>query len=278
MTTVKRVLKQALTILGRVAYQIPGIDFLIQTYQESRRPAPLDEFASYDEYWDQRAQQGFRDPPHVMARYRCVTERIPDGARVLDVGCGDGGFLAYLKKDRPHCEVLGADISTRSIEMLIERGLRGLVLDPNRSLREQIDGSFDYVILMEVIEHIVDAESVIRQVCTFNPKRIFVSVPNMGFIFNRLRLMFGGRMPITVIVYHMREHVRFWTVKDFYEWAKVMGLEVEGVFGQHGYVPALVEHWPALFARAVVYELVPTGRAKVAASGRRPAVAVAVGE
>jgi methionine biosynthesis protein MetW len=269
--------RRTLSVLAKVAYQIPGIDFLIQGYRESRRPAPLDEFASYDEYWDQRAQQGFRDPPHVMMRYRCVSERIPDGARVLDVGCGDGGFLAHLKKQRPSCEVLGADVSARSVAMLSERGIPGLVLDPARPLREQIDGSFDYVVLMEVIEHIVDAESVIRDVCRFNPKRIFVSVPNMGFIFNRIRLMFGGRMPITVIVYHMREHVRFWTVKDFHEWAEVMGLEVKGVFGQHGYIPALVEHFPALFARAVVYELAPTGRAKVP-SGGRPALPAAAAE
>jgi methionine biosynthesis protein MetW len=193
-----------------------------------------------------------------MARFRFVTERIPDGARVLDIGCGDGGFLAHLKAHRPNCHVLGADIAPRSIEMLAARGLPGVVIDPARPLAAQLTGTFDYVTLLEVLEHIVDAESVIRQVCALGPKRIFVSVPNMGFIFNRIRLMFGGRTPITVIVYHMREHVRFWTVKDFREWAAVMGLEVKHVFGQHGYISALVEHWPALFARAVVYELAPS--------------------
>jgi methionine biosynthesis protein MetW len=255
MPPTKRFVKGVGRFLETLVFNIPGVDFLILAYREIRRPAPLEEFADYDEYWHQRSTEGLRNLPHVMLRYDYVTERIPDGARVLDVGCGDGGFLAYLKKHRPRCEVVGADVSERSIQMLREQNLEGVLLDRSRSLREQIDRSFDFVVLMEVLEHIVDAESLMRQVCEFKPRRIFVSVPNMGFIFNRLRLMFGGRMPITVVVYHMREHVRFWTLKDFYQWAEVMGLEVTHVIGQHGYIPALVRHFPALFARAVVIEL-----------------------
>lgn len=113
--------------------------------------------------------------------------------------------------------------------------------------------------MMEVIEHIVDAEDLMHQVMEMNPSRIFITIPNVGCIKHRLRLMFGGRFPITSIFYHMKEHVRFWTVKDFKQWSKAMGLHIISIHGQFDQgdklVKFVVKKWPTLFADRVVYEL-----------------------
>ena len=98
-----------------------------------------------------------------------------------------------------------------------------------------------------------------RQVLELNPDRIFVTIPNVGCLKHRLRLMFGGRFPITTIVYHMKEHLRFWTVRDFEQWVECFGLEVCSIHGQYSYGDRLVRYavkkYPSYFAPQVVYEL-----------------------
>jgi hypothetical protein len=100
-----------------------------------------------------------------------------------------------------------------------------------------------------------------RQVLALQPKRVFVTIPNVGFLVHRLRLMFAGRFPITSIFYHMKEHLRFWTVKDFHQWARHLDMVVCSYHGQVDR-PDKVVNWlsrgaPSLFADRVVYELEP---------------------
>lgn len=239
-------------LVKSIVVRIPVLNFLSHTFIELRKPMPLKDFVDYDEYWARR--QEHHKQREFLPRYKIITDLVPDGTSVLDVGCGCGDFLAYLKRHRPNCDVLGADISPLAIRILKEHGQSGCVVSPDLPLSAQIDRKFDYVVLMEVIEHVVDAESFLRDVVAFCPKRIFVTIPNMGYILNRLRLLFG-RMPITVIIHHMREHVRFWTVRDFREWAHVLGLDVKSVVAQNGHSPWLARLWPSLLARQVVYEL-----------------------
>lgn len=242
-------------ILRAIAKWIPGILLAWHLLKQITRDAPMEGFDDYDHYWRLRKRDISTDWWH--ARYSYVIDEIQDGTRVLDLGCGDGGFLKYLSKARPNCEVLGADISAEAIAMVRRRGLLGVHIDSARPLREQVPPHFDYVVLMELLEHVVEAERLFRDVLALTPKYLFVSLPNMGYFVNRLRLLIGGRTPITNVFYHMREHVRFWSVKDFRHWADVMGCEVTGVFGQYGYSLALARRFPRLFASGVVYRIVP---------------------
>lgn len=248
-------------LLVIACYVLP-LHFFTRLYLAIWGPAPLNEFADYDEYWDKRARLGMTDCRY-RARYELITKHIPDGTSVLDIGCGDGAFLSYLKQQRPNTDVFGVDVSCKAVAMLRKRGLNGMVINPNRPLRSQIGRPFDYVVLMEVIEHVYDAESLCRQTLDFHPKRVFVTTPNMGFIINRLRLFIGGRMPVTVILFHMKEHIRFWTVKDFKQWAGVLGFEVKSISCRYNRKSAyifnktIVRWFPGLFGRQLVYELMP---------------------
>lgn len=73
--------------------------------------------------------------------------------------------------------------------------------------------------------------------------------------------MFGGRFPITTIIYHMKEHLRFWTPKDFDEWAKTVGLKVDATHGQFvrgdAIVKFFIKKFPKLFASQIIYECSP---------------------
>ncbi|HRQ65525.1 MAG TPA: methionine biosynthesis protein MetW [Xanthomonadaceae bacterium] len=239
--------------------RIPILRALYRHYLDLTKPAPLVEFKDYDAYWQARIRDGRRG--RVLDRHRIVTDLIEDGDRVLDVGCGEGAFLRFLGANRPNCKLLGADIAETAIAELRKEGLDGIRLDYSRPLAEQVSGAWDVVVLMEVIEHVVDAEDLMRQVLALHPKRVVVTIPNVGCLKHRLRLMFGGRFPIASIVYHMKEHVRFWTVTDFREWADHLGLKVGSYYGQvdrgDGMVRWLTRRLPGLFADQLVYVLVP---------------------
>ncbi|MCP4107102.1 MAG: hypothetical protein GY749_16440 [Desulfobacteraceae bacterium] len=83
---------------------------------------------------------------------------------------------------------------------------------------------------MELIEHLPNPEVLMENIKCVNAKRYYVTIPNLGFIENRLRLSLGGKMPITRIIFHIKKHLRFWTVRDFKYWSEHLGYKVEHHF------------------------------------------------
>lgn len=228
--------------------------------------APLNNFNDYDEYWQMRTNN--QTLPAILPRYKIISNIIPNGASVLDIGCGNGSFLKYLISIKPDCHVTGVDISADVVKRLIEQGIPAKEVMQTVPLNEQFDQSFDYVVMMEVIEHIHDAEAITRQAALLAKQRLFITVPNVGFILHRLRLALFGRFPVTNICCHMKEHIRFWTVTDFSEWAHALRLNLVRTIPQvskneHLIVRYLAYKYPSLFAKAVIYELVPDNGASV---------------
>lgn len=237
--------------------KIPGLRILARLYEYIHRSAPLEEFVDYDEYWMSRVDDG--QVIKELDRFRVVSRLIHDGESVLDIGCGDCSFQRYLRTVSPNCQSLGVDTSLKAVTLAQGMGINAKQINKDSRLNEQIKRGWDVITLMEVIEHIPDAEELMRQVIELQPKRIFITIPNVGCLKHRLRLMFGGRFPITSIYYHMKEHVRFWTTKDFMQWAHSFGLIVENIYGQfdHGdkFVEWSVRKHPELFADRIIYEL-----------------------
>jgi methionine biosynthesis protein MetW len=208
---------------------------------------PLDEFENYDDYWQKRNELS------VLYRYKYVTDHLPETGRVLDIGCGDGTFLKYLKSRKPKLELMGIDLSEVAIAKLKAAGIPGMVYDISET-DLLLEVNADYVVIMELLEHLVNPEAVMRKVKMIETQRCYVTIPNLGYIENRLRLGFGGKMPITVIIFHIREHLRLWTVADFKYWADQMGYRVVEYHGQGG-MPLLWRFWPSLFAVQMIYVL-----------------------
>ena len=211
-------------------------------------PMPLLEFKDYDDYWDKRIEQ--------QAKYRFVwvASRLPETGKVIDLGCGDGAFIAYASQIKPHLKLIGLDASASAIRKLDDRGLTGeIIADLNRpDLSQFIDT--DVFVAMELIEHLSEPELLMEELLKTNATTFYITIPNLGFIVNRLRLAIGGKMPITAIVYHIKEHLRFWTVRDFHYWAQHCGFEVTEYYGQNGFF-GLWKIFPSLFARQMIYML-----------------------
>ena len=230
-------------------------------YSSIFSPMPLNDFDGYDAYWAQRITDGV---PDVLPRFVWIASRIPEGASVVDVGCGNGAFLAYLKSRNPALSLFGVDIAEAAVTCLKQHGINGARIDGTKSLRNLVGHDVDIAVVMEVLEHVDEAEALFNEVLALNPKRIFVTIPNAGYLIHRLRLMFGGRFPVTSIAYHVKEHLRFWTVKDFRQWAAAMGCDVTMCVGQEWRREPLrrflTRRFPALFAAQVIFEVVPKTR------------------
>ncbi|MFT6793486.1 MAG: methionine biosynthesis protein MetW [Rubritalea sp.] len=211
-------------------------------------PIPLRDFSSYDDYWEKRGKQ---EPKY---RFVWVEQHIPEGASVLDIGCGDGAFLDYLKSQRPELEVQGIDGSDAAIQKLREKGLCGEVVGDLNNPDLKNFRNVDVIVAMELIEHLSEPELLMKEFSNTSAETFYITIPNLGFIVNRLRLALGGKMPNTAIVYHIKEHLRFWTVRDFHQWASHYGFKVTEYTGQNGFF-GLWRIFPSLFARQMIYVL-----------------------
>lgn len=205
-------------------------------------PAPMQDFKDFDEYWETRGTIG------PMRRWLIGADLIPDGSSVLDVGCGSGEFLEYLRSKRPNVRATGCDFSMQAVDNIRSLGFDGLVVDVSK---EPLPETFDYITCFEVLEHIPNAEEALDRLMQSVRKQLIVSVPNVGYIGSRLRLGLFGRFPNTNCIFHVKEHVRHWTPKDFKEWVDRLGYRLVRSEGQY----RRGRKFPGLFAKGMVYVL-----------------------
>ena len=232
-------------------------DYLFKDFQYVPRfGADLD----YDAYW--QAASSWRatdDLGRAMDAYkfRLIASLIEPRSTVLDIGCGDGSLLVYLRETRealPH----GVELSTVACQIARQKGIHVVQADitqDTNGLPEQVD----YVVISEVLEHIANPEALLLRVKDRFTKRLFVDIPNSGALNDRLRLLLG-RFP-KQWVFHAGEHIRFWAVTDFLFLCRQLGYEVEryhGLYDPHSQMGVkLWKIYPRLFARFVFYVLRP---------------------
>ncbi len=183
-----------------------------------------------------------------------MRDLVPAGSSVFDIGCGNSRLPVALKEKG--CTVAIGDISPIVLEGYKAAGLEPKVIDLDKIAETRIEGTYDFIIMSEVLEHLANPEEVIA-VLKERTKRFLLTVPNTGFYPFRLRLLFG-RFP-KQWAHHPSEHVRFWSHADFLEWLAVQGLVVEKAIPSNGFslkgtMPFLKYLWPNLLAHQVVYQ------------------------
>jgi methionine biosynthesis protein MetW len=130
----------------------------------------------------------------LRADLAIIAANVRAGARVLDVGCGDGALMAELRANG--CDARGIEIDGRDVTAALARGLSVIQGDADTDLRAYPDASFDYAILSQTLQTTRRPDLVIDQLLRIGT-RAFVSFPNFAQWRIRLALMFGGRMPVT---------------------------------------------------------------------------------
>jgi methionine biosynthesis protein MetW len=186
------------------------------------------------------------------AQLEVIARLVPPGSRVLDLGCGDGALLAHLRDTRG-CRGFGVEIDDAQVAACMRRDVKVLQLDLEEGLKLFDDASFDVVLQLETLQHLRNAETMLRE--TARVGRIgIVSFPNFAHWPNRVRVA-SGRMPVTKAMpyeWYDTPNIRVGTHADFEVLARKNGLTILDSFGLTA--GRVVRRWPNLRAAVAVFK------------------------
>lgn len=184
---------------------------------------------------------------------RALASLVPEGSRVLDLGCGDGALLDYLQRERA-CTGYGVELDDANVLACVQRGVQVLQLNLDQGLTMFEDASFDVVLQIDTLQHLRNAETMLTETVRVGHLGI-VAFPNFAHWPNRLRIL-RGRMPVTKRLpyqWYDTPNIRVGTHADLEVLAQRNGLHIVDSFGlQQGRV---VRWLPNLRAGTSVYKL-----------------------
>ena len=149
------------------------------------------------------------------ATMEALARLVPEGSRVLDLGCGDGAMLDYLQRTRG-CSGYGVEIADANVLACTRRGVNVIQLNLEEGLTIFEDNSFDVVLQIDTLPHLRNAETMLRETARVGRAGI-VAFPNFAHWPNRLSVL-RGRMPVTRRLpyqWYDTPNIRVGTYKDF---------------------------------------------------------------
>lgn len=157
-----------------------------------------------------------------------IASHVPTGARVLDIGCGDGELMAALR-DEKGVDARGMEIDAVKVEQCVSRGLPVIQGDANTDLAFYPDGAFDFAILSQTLQTTRRPDLMLDELLRIG-RRAFVSFPNFAYWRVRLALMWRGRMPVTRTLpqtWYDTPNIHHLTIADFHDLLAAKGVKVE---------------------------------------------------
>ena len=187
---------------------------------------------------------GTDNPAYYSKERPEMAAMLPAGARcILDVGCGAGTFARSLKT--PERTVWGIEINADVGQLAQAKLDKVLIGDVTQLLGELPDQFFDAVYFNDVLEHLVDPYSLLRQIKSkLKPGAVvMVSLPNVRYIRNLFHLLVKKDWAYTDHGVLDRTHLRFFTLKSALATFESLGYQVQKVQGiessQKWYLPLL---------------------------------------
>jgi len=159
--------------------------------------------------------------------FQVIAELIENDKKVLDVGCGDGILMDFLKKNK-NTNIRGLEISKSKVQECIAKGLTVIEGNAEKDLKQFPDKSFDYVVLSQTLQAFLDPELVIEELLRVGKKAI-VTIPNFGYWKVRLHLLLKGTMPITKRLpdeWYNTPNVHMCSIKDFFHFVKSKDIKI----------------------------------------------------
>ncbi len=179
----------------------------------------------YEKYWEELK---LIPGAHLQWKAKILSRLNLRGKNLLDIGCGNGEMAAVLL-DR--FDVQGVDISEHALMQASRIGVRTSQYDANRDVLPFSDETFDNVICLDVLEHVIDPESLMQEInrVLVEGGNLVVCVPNILNIFNRISFMMGEFTDVMDVAHKngelFSEHIRLFSKQ-----------KLETLLKQEGYV------------------------------------------
>ena len=160
--------------------------------------------------------------------FRIIADLIEANSRVIDVGCGDGVLMDFLKQNK-NIDVRGLEISKDKVQKCISKGLTVIEGNAESDLKQFPNHSFDYAVLSQTLQAFLNPEIVINELLRVGKKAI-VTIPNFGYWKVRLHLLIKGTMPVTETLpdqWYNTANLHMCTIKDFFNFATKKNFKIK---------------------------------------------------
>lgn len=158
--------------------------------------------------------------------FAAIADWVRPGARVLDLGCGDGTLLRYLWRER-NASGYGVEIDDAGVLVCVKNGVNVIQSDLESGLSDFEDRAFDYVILSQTLQAVRHSERIVREMLRVGREGI-VTFPNFGYWKNRLQVL-GGKMPVSddlPFQWHDTPNIHLCTITDFEDFCAARGVRI----------------------------------------------------
>ena len=164
---------------------------------------------------------------NMKEEFKVIANLIEDNTRVLDVGCGDGTLMEYLKKNK-NIDPRGLELSKRKIQESLGKGLSVIEGNAETDLKQFPDKSFNYAILSQTLQAFYNPEKVLDELLRVANIAI-ITIPNFAHINVRLQLLIKGKMPVTKNLpdeWYNTPNLHMCSIKDFFEFCDKKNLNL----------------------------------------------------
>lgn len=145
-----------------------------------------------------------------------IQKWIKPSSQILDLGCGQGDLLAYLKHEK-QCKGYGLEINPDSIVSCVEKGLNVIEHDLNDGLEHFKDGAMDTVIMTQALQAVSRPDILLDDMLRVG-KEAIITFPNFGYWRTRFYLMTKGKMPMSKTLpfnWYDTPNIHMCTFRDF---------------------------------------------------------------
>ena len=196
----------------------------------------------------------------LRADLAIIAKWIKPDSSILDLGCGDGTLIKYLRTNQS-VRAFGIEIDEKNLEACVKENINVIQADLNHGLKTYFsENSFDYVIMTQTLQATKRPDLLIDEMLRVGNEGI-VTFPNMAHWKARLQIGLGGYMPVTKYLPHEwfnTPNIHLCTVRDFQQLCKkhdINILQTSFVDFQHTRSSLLMKLFPNLFGEIAIFRI-----------------------